>query len=315
MLFSTAQVIAGLVLLYFGGEGLISGASRLALRMGVSSLIVGLTVVAFGTSAPELFVSLGAVLDGLDDVAVGNVVGSNICNIALILGLAAVSRPIRINARLIKADLPLLIAASLWLIFILRDGSVARLEGAISILGLLAYVAFNAWEANREDEPVKEELQKASPQPGWSLTKDLAFIGLGLVALAAGANWFVSGAVAIATLVGLSPAFIGLTIVAIGTSLPELAVTVLASRRGQGDIAVGNVIGSNLFNIGAIMGITSAVHPVERGGILWADMGVMLGLTLVLVPMLLLGSHLTRNRGAILIASYIAYIIWRLNVG
>lgn len=315
MLLPISQVIAGLVLLYFGGEGLISGASRLALRMGISTLVVGLTVVAFGTSAPELFVSLGAVMDDLDDVAVGNVIGSNICNIALILGLGAVLRPININARLIKLDLPLLIMASLWMIIILLDGSVARWEGALSILGLLAYVAFNVWEANREDEPLKEELQKASPQPGWSLTKDLGFIGLGLVALAMGANWFVSGSVALAELIGLSPAFIGLTIVAIGTSLPELAVTVLASRQGHGDIAVGNVIGSNLFNIGAIMGITSAVHPVERGGILWADMGVMLGLTLALVPMLLLGPHLTRKRGAILLASYVGYISWRLNAG
>lgn len=315
MLIPISQVIAGLVLLYFGGEGLISGASRLALRMGISTLIVGLTVVAFGTSAPELFVSLGAVLDGLDDVAVGNVVGSNICNIALILGLAAVIRPIRINARLVKLDLPLLIAASLWMIIILLDDSVWRWEGALSILGLLAYVAFNVWEANREDQPVKEEFQMASPQPGWSLTKDLGFIGLGLVALAAGANWFVSGSVVLAQLLGLSPAFIGLTIVAVGTSLPELAVTVLASRRGKGDIAVGNVIGSNLFNIGAIMGITSAVHPVQRGGIMWADIGVMLGLTLVLVPMLLMGPRLTRNRGAILLLSYFSYIAWRLHVG
>lgn len=312
MYLSVAQVIAGVVLLYFGGEGLISGASRLALRMGFSTLIVGLTVVAFGTSAPELFVSLGAVLDGLDDVAVGNVVGSNICNIALILGLAVVMRPIKINARLIKWDLPLLVAASCWLVIILLDDSVSRLEGAVSILGLLAYVAFNVWEANREDEPVKEELKMASPKPGWSLTKDLAFIGVGLVALALGANWFVSGSVTMATLVGLSPAVIGLTIVAVGTSLPELAVTILASRRGQGDIAVGNVIGSNLFNIGAIMGITSAVHPVERGGIMWADIGVMLGLTLILVPMLFLGSRLTRPRGAILLACYFGYLAWRL---
>lgn len=315
MIISISQVIAGLVLLYLGGEGLISGASRLALRMGISALVVGLTVVAFGTSAPELFVSLGAVMDGLDDVAVGNVVGSNICNIALILGLAAVIRPIRINARLIKLDLPLLIAASVWLVIILLDDSVWRWEGALSIMGLLAYVAFNVWEANREDQPVKEEFQMASPLPGWSLTKDLGFIGLGLVALALGANWFVSGSVVLAQLLGLSPAFIGLTIVAVGTSLPELAVTVLASRRGKGDIAVGNVIGSNLFNIGAIMGITSAVHPVQRGEILWADIGIMLGLTLVLVPMLLLGPRLTRNRGAILLLSYFSYIAWRLQVG
>ena len=147
------------------------------------------------------------------------------------------------------------------------------------------------------------------------MTLAIAAILTGFIGLIWSADRFVEGAAALAKNLGMSPIMIGLTIVAIGTSLPELAVTVLASRRGQGDIAVGNVIGSNLFNIGAIMGITSAVHPVERGGILWADMGVMLGLTLVLVPMLLLGSHLTRNRGAILIASYIAYIAWRLNVG
>lgn len=312
MLLSISQIIAGLVLLYFGGEGLISGASRLALRMGLSALVVGLTVVAFGTSAPELFVSLGAVLDGLDDVAMGNVVGSNICNIALILGLAALIRPIKINTRLVKLDLPLLIMASVWMIIVLLDGWVQRWEGILSILGLVAYVAFLIWEANREDEPTKEELQMASPTPGWSLGKDLGFIVFGLVALAMGADWFVKGSMAVAIFAGLSPAFIGLTIVAIGTSLPELAVTVLASRRGQGDIAVGNVVGSNLFNIGAVMGITSMVHPVERGGILWADIGFMMGLTLVLMPMLLLGPHLARRRGAILVASYIVYLTWRL---
>ena len=312
MLLSISQIIAGLVLLYFGGEGLISGASRLALRMGLSALVVGLTVVAFGTSAPELFVSLGAVLDGLDDVAMGNVVGSNICNIALILGLAALMRPIKINTRLVKLDLPLLIMASAWMIIVLLDGWVQRWEGILSILGLVAYIAFLIWEANREDEPTKEELQMASPTPGWSLGKDLAFVVFGLAALALGADWFVKGSMAVAIFAGLSPAFIGLTIVAVGTSLPELAVTVLASRRGQGDIAVGNVVGSNLFNIGAVMGITSMIHPVERAGILWEDMGFMMGLTLVLLPMLLLGPNLTRRRGAILLASYIGYLAWRL---
>lgn len=312
MLVSVLQTVMGGALLYLGGEALVAGASRLARGLGVSALGVGLTVVAFGTSSPELFVTLSAAYDGLDDLAIGNVVGSNICNIALILGLAAMIRPIRINARLIKLDLPLLLMATVWLIIILLDDSVWRWEGALSILGLLAYVAFNVWEANREDTPVKEELQMASPRPGWSLTKDLVFIGLGLVALALGANWFVTGSVTVATLVGLSPAVIGLTIVAVGTSLPELAVTILASRRGKGDIAVGNVIGSNLFNIGAIMGITSAVHPVQRGEILWADIGVMLGLTLVLVPMLLLGPRLTRNRGAILLTCYVGYLAWRV---
>ena len=314
MLESFFYIPLGLILLYYGAEGLVSGASRLALGLGVSALSVGLTVVAFGTSAPELFVSLHAALSGMEDVALGNVVGSNICNIALILGVAAVLKPVEINARLIKWDMPVLIIASSWMLYALVNKNIGRVEGAICFLGLVAYLIFNLWEAKREAEPVKEVIQSASPQPGASLGRNLLFIALGLAGLALGASWFVRGAIVVAEFAGLSPAFIGLTIVAVGTSLPELAVTVLAARRGQGDIAVGNIVGSNIFNIFGIVGITAMVQPLERGGVLWQDLAMMAVLTAALVPLLLSGPHLTRSRGVLLLGSYFAYLAWRISI-
>jgi cation:H+ antiporter len=306
------QVLLGAALLFVGGESLVTGASRLALRLGISALAVGLTVVAFGTSMPELFVSLEAALNDQDDVALGNVVGSNICNIALILGLSALVKPVAINTRVVKLDMPVLILASAWLLYAMLDHGVSRFEGAVCVLALLGYLAFNLKEAGKESSGEIETVDSDSAPKG-SRRRNLAFIVFGLGALALGADKFIDGSVSMAQVLGLSPAFIGLTIVAVGTSLPELAVTVIAASRGEGDIAVGNVVGSNIFNILAILGITALIRPLERGGILWQDLAVMAGMTVALIPLLLMGSHLTRVRGGLLLASYFAYLAWRLS--
>lgn len=315
MLLNLGLLALGLAMLYYGGEALVGGASRLALKLGVSELVVGLTVVAFGTSAPELFVSLDAALAGLDDVALGNVVGSNICNIALILGLSALICPVTVNARLVRLELPLLAVASAGLLYAVFDGVVGRLEGIAGLALLVAYLVYTVMALPREAAQVREELASAAPSGAWTLGRDLLFIVGGLVVLVLGAGWFIDGAVGLATGVGISQAFIGLTVVAVGTSLPELAVTVLAARGGQGDIAVGNVVGSNIFNILAILGITSLVTPVHQGGLDWGDLLAMMGITLVLGGMMLAGSRLGRIHGALLLILYVAFLGWRATLG
>lgn len=315
MVISIGLLAVGLLALYLGGEALIGGASRLALKLGVTPLVVGLTVVAFGTSAPELFVSLGASLDGLGDVSLGNVVGSNIANIGLILGISCLIRPIHIDAKLIKLDLPILLVASLALVLVLWNGAVSRLDGGVLVVCLLLYLAFTVWEAGREPDKVQDELVSAAPPSPGSLPRDLLLIAGGLIILVLGANWFVDGAVALAQIAGLSQAFIGLTVVAVGTSLPELAVSALAARKGQGDIAVGNVVGSNLFNILAILGITALVAPLTRGGMLWGDLATMVLMTAILLPLLLLRPHLSRGHGVMLLVMYALYVAWRASTG
>ena len=314
MLIAILQTLLGGGLLYLGGEALVAGASRMALRLGVSALAVGVTVVAFGTSSPELFVTLSAARDGLDDVAIGNVVGSNICNIGLILGLAALIHPLDVHARLIKMDMPVLLLASFWLLYALGDLGIGRVEGAVCVVALGGYTLFNLWEARREQREVQDQLAGAAPGDGRSLGHNLLLIVIGLGILAVGANQFVDGAVEVARRLGLSPAFIGLTIVALGTSLPELAVSVLASARGQADIAVGNVVGSNIFNILAVLGLAAMVHPLQRGGLVWQDLAVMAGMTVLLTPLLYFGPRLSRVEGLLLLVGYVGYTGWRLSI-
>jgi len=314
MLVSVLQTVMGGALLYLGGEALVAGASRLARGLGVSALGVGLTVVAFGTSSPELFVTLSAAYDGLDDLAIGNVVGSNICNIALILGLSAVIHPLDVHARLIKLDLPVLILVTFWLLYALGDLGIGRIEGAICTAALIAYTGFNLWEARREQADVQQELAAVAPADQHGPARNILYIAVGLVVLVVGSGQFVDGAVGIAEWFELSPAFIGLTIVAVGTSLPELAVSVLASARGQSDIAVGNVVGSNIFNILAVLGVAAMVHPLYRGGLIWGDFIVMVAVTLLMTPLLYFGPKISRFEGLLLLTAYVGYIAWRLSL-
>ncbi|MDH3519979.1 MAG: calcium/sodium antiporter [Myxococcales bacterium] len=308
--FEVGKCLAGLVLLYVGGEGLVRGASALAMRLGISALAVGLTIVAFGTSSPELVVSLDAALAGANDIAIGNVVGSNIANIALILGLAALVRPATVHAKIIRLDTPLMILASLGLVVALADGRLSRLEGSILLLGLCVYTTFTFWEARRESVLVQQELASVAPGPSGAAASSALLVAGALLVLACGGHLLVSGAVQLATTLGVSQAAIGLTIVAIGTSLPELATSLVASLRNQGDIAIGNIVGSNLFNILGILGVTAIVRPLALGGITGIDLGVMLILAVALLVLLHSRTRLARIEGALLLASYLGYVGW-----
>lgn len=306
-----AQAIAGLALLLYGGEWLIRGASALAARLHVPPMAIGLTVVAFGTSAPELVVSLDAALTGANDVSVGNVVGSNIANVALILGIAAVLRPIAVHTKMIRLDAPLMVAVSVLLVLALADGVASRIEGALLLAGLFAYVSYTLWQARREPgvlRPAKVTARAA----GLSLRASVLLTVGGLALLVAGGHLLVVAAVDLATLLGMSQATIGLTIVAVGTSLPELATTVIASLRRQGDIAVGNAVGSNIFNVLGIFGTTATVTPLRLGDVGWVDLATMTALALLLTAFLYTQRRLSRVEGGFLLGSFVLYTVWRL---
>src|SRR5690606_34925378 len=252
--------LLGLVALYFGAEWLVRGAARLARRVGVSPLVVGLTIVAFGTSSPELVVSVFAAARGQADVAVGNVVGSNILNIALILGLAAILRPLRAQMRLIVRETPIMIAAGVALAVLGLDGTVSRPDAALLLAGLFAYVAFVLRGARREAVAIKQEFERfesaeALAPDGRGRARDVLLIVVGLTALSIGARLLVDASLVFARTLGVSELVIGVTVVAVGTSLPELATSLLAVWRDEADIAVGNVVGSNIFNILGILGL------------------------------------------------------------
>ena len=282
---------------------LVRGASALALRFGLSPLVVGLTVVAFGTSAPELVVSVQAALAGADGIAVGNVVGSNIANVGLVLGLAVLVRPIVSDASVLRRDLPVLLGATLLGAVLLSDREVSRTEGALLVLGLVAYIAWSVREARRQRDAATD-----FAAPTGSPWRDTLYVVLGLVGLVVGADVFVGGAVGLAEAAGVSNAVIGLTVVALGTSMPELATSLVAAARGESEIAVGNVVGSNLFNVLGILGLSSLVSPLVAPGLEFVDVAVMAALALVLVPMMWSGRRLVRIEGGVLVASYVGYV-------
>jgi len=303
----------GIFGLYLGAEGLVRGSVALALQLGLSRLVIGLTVVAFGTSTPELVVSVKAALDGLYGISLGNVAGSNICNIALILGISAVIQPLRIDAQVVRLQIPIMILISILLTVLLLDGRIGRFEGACLFLGILAYTGTSLYLARKNDSRLdRDPPGPAIDAPAGRIWVSLLFVAGGLGLLMAGAQSFLTGAVSLARNLGVSEAFIGLTIVALGTSLPELATSMMAALKKEGDIAVGNVVGSNIFNILCILGVTSLVHPIEMGGIRMIDMGVMLGVAILVLPMARSGFRLNRWEGAILLAAYGGYIFYLL---
>jgi cation:H+ antiporter len=257
--------VLGLLLLVIGAEALVRGASQLAARSGVSPLVIGLTVVAYGTSTPELAVSVQSGLSGQADIALGNVVGSNIFNVLFILGVSAMITPLVVAQQLVRLDVPLMIGVSFLLAMLARDGRIDRLDGIALFAGIVAYTFFAIRQSRKESRRIKEEYAKefgAGPSPaGGRVAFHVALIVLGLAALVLGSGWLVNGAVMLAKWWGLSELIIGLTIVAAGTSLPEVATSVIASMRGERDIAVGNVVGSNIFNILAVLGLSSLVAP------------------------------------------------------
>lgn len=315
MLLPIALIACALLLLFVGAECLVRGSSSLALRAGLSPLLVGLTIVAFGTSSPELVVSVKAALSQQGDISIGNVVGSNSFNIGIILGLTALICPIPVHRQIIKVDAPIALGVSVLLLVVLRDDTLSRLEGLALTLGILMYLGMNVLLARREarmkttDETTIEDTL-ASVSKHWFL--DIALIVLGLGILIAGSRLLVDNAVVLAKTFGVSEAVIGLTIVAAGTSMPELATSIVAAFRRQPDIAIGNVVGSNVFNILGILGVTALISPIHAPGISWIDYTTMIVFAILLVPLIYTGRLLHRIEGGLLLALYAGYLflIW-----
>ena len=311
MTITIAILVLGLVLLYFGAEGLVRGSSSLALRLGVGPLLVGLTVVAFGTSTPELVVSLKAAYLGQGDISVGNVVGSNICNIGLILGFSALIIPIGVASQIVRIDTPIMIGVTALALFLLHDGSLSRVEGIVLFALLVVYVLFSIRLAKKQAaDPLAGEFTEEIKISKWGVWQDIAFIVAGLVMLVFGARFLVDAAIDIAKAAGLSEAVIGLTIVAVGTSLPEFATSLVAALKKEADIAVGNVVGSNIFNILGILGISAAVTPLSSSGITGIDLGVMAAFALVLWIFSRTGYRIARPEGLVMLVAYAGYVAW-----
>lgn len=312
MLLDILILVVGLVTLILGGEVLVKGASKLALRFNVSSLVVGLTVVAFGTSAPELLVSLNAALKNAPDFALGNVVGSNISNLTLVLGAAALMGFIPIKKDSARRDWPVTLFASALLYFFAWDSIITQLEGVILVVMLLLYLGVLIYATRKEkgkfdvDEPDDKNSR-------WNMTKDGLQVFLGILCLYFGADWFIGGAGSIAEELGVSQRIIGLTVLALGTSLPELFTSVIAARKGETDLALGNLLGSNIFNIFSIIGITSIIKPLQvNGDILHTDFPWMIGITLLILPLMIFRKRLGTPSGIILLVVYVAYIYFLL---
>lgn len=314
-MFIALEILLGLVLLVLGGELLVRGAAALASAFRISPLVIGLTVVAFGTSAPELGVSLQAALTGNADVALGNVVGSNIVNILLVLGASAIITPLIVSSQLIRLDVPLMIAAAVAMWLMSLDGVISRVEGGVLFTCLLVYIAGSIRASRRESAAVAEEFSEYSRSVtgiGGTLSQLGLFIG-GLVLLTLGSKWLVDGAIAVATALGVSQLVIGLTVVAIGTSLPEVVTSVVASIRGQRDIAVGNVVGSNLFNILCVLGLTSLVSPsgvAVSPQAVHFDIPVMVAVCVICLPIFITGSVIRRYEGALFLNYLVLYTLF-----
>lgn len=305
MMWFSILIIGGLVLLYFGAEGLVKGSSALALKLGLTPLVVGLTVVAYGTSMPELVVSIKSALAGQSGIAVGNVVGSNIFNIAVILGLAAVIFPIKASFQLIRLDVPIMIGATVLVMVFFRDGALARWEAGVLFTGILAYTVGSLIYAKKTVTPeVEDEFAESVGRSDSPLWRDVVFVLAGLGLLVFGSRFLVEGAVGMARTWGVAEAVIGLTIVAAGTSTPELAATIVAAIKKEPDIALGGIIGSNIYNLLCILGATGLIAPIVTGGVAWTDMFVMLGLAVLLLPILWTGLVIKRWEGVVFLAIY-----------
>jgi cation:H+ antiporter len=298
------MLAAGGLLLYFGAEWLVRGAAGLALALGIAPLVIGLTVVSYGTSAPELAVSLLAALEGRSAIALGNVIGSNIANIGLILGLTALIAPPRSDGSMARREVPILLAASVALPFVLLDGNIGRIDGVVFTIGAAVFT-YVTWRWSRGHDKPHEEL----PTAGGNKLSLGVLVLVGLVALTGGGKVFVSGAAGLARDLGMSERVVGLTIVAIGTSLPELAASMVAALRGHSELALGNVVGSNIFNILLILGVTSIVTPIS--GALSAirfDLAVMFAFSMLCAISLRSTRRIGRTEGVVYTASYVGFL-------
>ncbi|MET3859523.1 cation:H+ antiporter [Dietzia sp. 2505] len=344
---TVAALAVGFVLLVAGGESLVRGAGRLAVTLGISPLVVGLTVVAFATSTPELAVSVDAALSGHPGLAVGNVVGSNIANILLILGLTALIAPLLANSRIVRVDIPIMVGFSILLLVVALDGVISSLDGLLLFVGVVAYVVATVVISRRRtadptDAPQVEPtvgdagsaegttgeqspagsgtpesaagavgVDSAEAGASHSVLKSSALVALGVLMLVVGARLLVTAASDLAAAWGMSDLVIGLTVVAIGTSLPELATSLVAAFRGERDLAVGNIVGSNMFNIGAVLGLTSLITPIEvAAGAIRFDLPIMVAVALALLPIAFTGMAIKRWEGLLFAGFYAAYIAY-----
>lgn len=309
-------LIIGLIVLIVGGDYLVRGSSSIALRLHLSPLVVGLTIVAFGTSAPELLISIQSALKGSPDIAMGNVVGSNICNLALVLGLTAVVNPVKVQLNSIRIDWPMTMAASILLYLLVLDGVLNALEGVVFILSLIVYVAFIVTQSRKDVKLARQKLDVAElpDTPKNQIWKDILFIVLGCVALFFGSEWFVLSAKDLAIGLGVEERVVGLTIVAFGTSLPEMVTAAVASYKGESDLALGNLMGSNIFNILSILGITATIQSISvHEVILNKDIIWMLMITLMILPLMIVRREVGRGDGAVLLIVYAVYIYTVVN--
>jgi len=314
---TTLMLLAGLALLVVGAEALVRGASKIAAAFGISPLVIGLTVVAFGTSAPELAVGAQAALAGNGDIALGNVIGSNIFNILVIIGLSAVIIPLVVHQQLVRWEVPLVIGLSILVLIMGLDGKLGRIEGALLFLGLITYIIFQIWKGRSESEEVQQEYAREYGNGRdktigqWALNVVLLVAGLGMLVL--GADWLVESATTIARSLGISELVIGLTIVAAGTSAPELATSAMAALRGERDIAVGNAIGSNVFNILGVLGLTAILAPdgiAVPASALRFDIPVMIAVAVAALPIFFTGFTIARWEGALFLAMYCGYVLF-----
>jgi len=310
MLIAVAMLGAGLALLYGGGSWVVRGASSVALRAGMSPFMVGLTVVAFATSGPELVVSVTSALEGVDDVALGNVVGSNIANIGLVLALSVLVRPVRVEAKVLRGDMPWLFLVTLLVVWWLMNGRLQRLEGLALFAGLILFVFQNLRLSRRESQRVLAEFNKAVSESVPASLNAWLLVLAGMAALGGGGTVFVEGAIRISELAGVSTGLVGLTIVAVGTSLPELATSIVASMKDEGDMAAGNVIGSNFFNLLCVLGLTSLIHPLQLGDVQMIDLLAMVGMTAILIPIMYSGFRISRWEGLVLLLFYGGYLVF-----
>jgi cation:H+ antiporter len=310
-----AMFLAGLALLTAGADFLVRGAARLAAAAGIAPIVIGLTVVAFGTSTPELAVTATAALRGDPDVAIGNVVGSNIANLLLILGLSAVVAPLVVRRRLIRLDMPFLIVVSILVVLLAVDGAIARWQGFVLLVGGLAYTAVLVHQARRAQRPFDPARSHWLHRRRRHTAVDAAFVLGGLLLMVLGSRWLVEAAETMAEMLGVSRLAIGLTVVAVGTSLPELATSVVASLRGERDIAVGNVVGSNVYNLLFVLGAGAALSPDGLSAppaAVTFDLPVMLAVTMACLPIFITDRVIVRWEGALFLGYFTAYMAYVL---
>ena len=303
-------LVFGLITLITGGNFLVRGASIIALRLHISPLVVGLTIVAFGTSAPELLISIKSALAGSPDLTMGNVVGSNICNLALVLGVTTLIEPIKVQSDSIKIDWPVAMGSTLLLYFLIQDGWIVGVEGITFLSLLIVYTVYIISRSRRETKIMKqvEEDTEMPDSPAKNIWKDVVFILIGAIGLYYGSEWFVGGAQELARSLGVSERIIGITVLALGTSLPEFVTAIVASVKKETDLALGNLMGSNIFNILSILGITSLITNIKvNETIISHDMIPMIGITFMVLVMMLTGRTIRRVEGGILLFTYLFY--------